>query len=72
VGESPTRNNFYKGDKDMDRYQKDKEKRKEKYMSLHGIKETICGACGGSGYYDHNGSPKCSCCDGTGRERIPR
>ncbi len=26
-----------------------------------------CTACNGSGYYDHNGSPECGCCDGTGK-----
>ena len=26
-----------------------------------------CIACNGSGYYDHNGSPKCSSCNGTGK-----
>lgn len=26
-----------------------------------------CYACAGSGYYDHNGSPKCSGCYGTGK-----
>lgn len=30
-----------------------------------------CGACNGSGRYDHNGSPPCGCCDGTGKERVP-
>jgi len=28
-----------------------------------------CSACNGSGYYDHNGSPKCMACRGTGLER---
>lgn len=28
-----------------------------------------CGACSGSGYYDHDGSPPCGACDGTGKER---
>lgn len=28
-----------------------------------------CGACNGSGHYDHNGSPPCGACDGTGTER---
>lgn len=27
-----------------------------------------CGACNGSGYYDHNGSPKCAACNGSGKE----
>lgn len=26
-----------------------------------------CVACNGSGIYDHNGSPKCGCCEGTGK-----
>ena len=29
--------------------------------------KTICSACGGSGYYDNTGSPKCGSCNGTGR-----
>ena len=34
-------------------------------------KKTIqtCMACNGSGYYDHNGSPKCSACGGKGKVR---
>lgn len=31
-----------------------------------GHKKTKCTACNGSGYYDHDGSPDCGCCDGTG------
>ena len=27
-----------------------------------------CIACNGSGHYDHNGSPPCGACDGTGKE----
>ena len=26
-----------------------------------------CLACNGSGYYDHNGSPPCWSCEGTGK-----
>lgn len=35
------------------------------------MKQSIkkCGACNGSGYYDNNGSPKCSACKGLGIER---
>jgi hypothetical protein len=29
----------------------------------------VCGACSGSGYYDANGSPRCSSCNGLGIER---
>jgi DnaJ-class molecular chaperone len=39
----------------------------EKYVK--GWKLRDCTACSGSGYYDHNGSPKCGSCDGTGKER---
>ena len=28
-----------------------------------------CIACGGTGYYDAKGSPKCSACNGTGKEQ---
>ena len=39
----------------------------ENYIA--GWKLRVCTACSGSGYYDHNGSPKCGCCNGTGKER---
>jgi DnaJ-class molecular chaperone len=39
----------------------------EKFVK--GWKLRKCGACNGSGYYDHNGSPDCGACDGTGKER---
>ena len=29
-----------------------------------------CVACNGSGRYDHDGSPKCSGCDGTGKVSV--
>ena len=31
------------------------------------VKEEKCIACNGSGRYDHQGSPKCSSCEGTGK-----
>lgn len=31
-------------------------------------KPNYCIACNGSGYYDINGSPKCSSCNGTGKK----
>jgi len=37
--------------------------------NVKGKKLESCTACNGSGYYDHNGSPKCSSCNGTGKER---
>jgi len=36
---------------------------------VKGWKLRPCLACNGSGKYDHNGSPNCSSCDGTGKER---
>ena len=35
---------------------------------VFGWKQRKCTACNGSGYYDHNGSPYCGACDGTGRD----
>jgi DnaJ-class molecular chaperone len=40
----------------------------EKYVFGHKLKECI--ACNGSGYYDNTGSPKCSSCNGTGKQRV--
>lgn len=40
----------------------------EKYVKGHRLVK--CSACNGSGYYDHNGSPPCGACGGTGKERI--
>ena len=46
-----------------------KEERKEHFEKyIKGRKQGKCLACNGSGYYDHNGSPKCGSCDGTGKE----
>lgn len=36
---------------------------------IKGWKLRPCTACMGSGHYDHNGSPKCGSCNGTGKER---
>lgn len=36
-----------------------------------GWKLRECTACSGSGHYDHNGSPDCGACGGTGRESYP-
>ena len=47
-----------------------KQARKEYYENyVKGWKLRPCSACNGSGYYDHNGSPDCGSCDGTGEER---
>ena len=40
------------------------EKRKPKY------KKVRCTACNGSGYYDSTNSPKCGCCNGTGKMKV--
>jgi len=48
-----------------------KEERKVNYDKyVKGWKEVNCTACSGSGYYDNNGSPKCSSCNGTGRMKV--
>ncbi len=39
--------------------------------NIHGWKQKICTACNGSGYYDHDNSPECSSCAGTGKETYP-
>lgn len=36
---------------------------------VKGWKTRPCSSCMGTGYYDHNGSPKCSACEGTGKEK---
>ena len=38
---------------------------------VRGWKQVICTACNGSGRYDHNGSPPCSLCKGTGKIKVP-
>lgn len=35
---------------------------------VYGWRLRKCGACNGSGRYDHNGSPPCGACEGTGKE----
>ena len=55
-----------------DAYYSRKMARKEHYENhVKGWKLRACGACNGSGYYDHNGSPKCEGCEppGSGVER---
>jgi len=49
-----------------------KEERKKMYEKHEfGWRLRKCGACNGSGYYDHNGSPPCVACEGTGKEEYP-
>lgn len=46
--------------------------RREHYRKyVEGWKQVPCLACNGSGRYDHNGSPRCASCGGTGKERVP-
>lgn len=53
-------------------YRERKEFRKEYYLKfVCGWKQIKCVACNGSGVYDHDGSPSCECCEGTGKERVP-
>ena len=48
-----------------------KQARKEHYENnVKGWKLRPCSACNGSGYYDHNDSPECCACDGSGKERF--
>lgn len=54
----------------MSTFHERKAERKEYYENwVKGWKLRPCSACNGSGYYDHNGSPDCGACDGTGKER---
>ena len=49
---------------------RERKQRRAEYYEQHikGKKQSICGCCNGSGYYDHSGSPKCGNCNGTGKE----
>ncbi len=50
-------------------YEKYKNHSRLCFLKFHyGMKQRKCGACNGSGRYDHNGSPKCGGCEGTGKE----
>lgn len=58
----------------MSDYHERKKHRTEHFFKyVHGNKLVSCGACNGSGYYDntdrHGRTPKCSSCNGTGKER---
>lgn len=54
----------------MQNFHERKKERTEYYEKyVKGWKLTICISCNGSGYYDHNGSPKCGACEGTGKVR---
>ena len=52
-------------------YSKRKAERVARFNKTAGIKQVTCGACSGSGYYDHfirGRTPKCGNCNGTGKE----
>lgn len=57
----------------MSDFQTRKAERKEYFLKyVYGWKERKCGACAGSGYYDHSirgRTPRCSACEGTGKEK---
>lgn len=54
----------------MSTYHERKAERKAHYEKyIKGWKLRPCVACNGSGRYDHNKSPRCGSCDGTGKER---
>ncbi|WP_019012121.1 hypothetical protein [Deinococcus aquatilis] len=40
------------------------------YPERIGYRLSYCMACNGSGHYDHNGSPRCGACGGSGLERV--
>jgi DnaJ-class molecular chaperone len=48
-------------------YKRKKERTEYYFNHIYKIKKVICGACNGSGKYDHNGSPNCGACNGEGR-----
>jgi DnaJ-class molecular chaperone len=48
-------------------YQERKEWRRRRWRRTHGSRSRTCSACSGSGYYDHDGSPPCGACAGTGK-----
>ena len=49
---------------------KEKQKRIEHFNKyIFGWRLHRCGACSGTGYYDHTGSPPCGACEGTGKTR---
>jgi len=51
-------------------YHRRKQERKEYYLKyVYKYRLRPCIACNGTGYYDNIGSPKCGCCNGTGKER---
>lgn len=51
----------------MPNFHSRKKKRTEHFLKyIYKWKMKPCSACSGSGYYDHDGSPKCGACDGTG------
>lgn len=50
-------------------YQSRKAERTTRYHRNRGVKLGACVACNGSGRYDHNGSPPCGACGGTGKVR---
>lgn len=55
----------------MSNFHERKQQRREWFERfVKGWKLRDCVACNGSGYYDNNGSPRCSGCDGTGKERV--
>jgi len=54
----------------MTTFHERKKMRKDYYEKyIKGWRLRTCMACNGSGYYDNDGSPKCSNCDGSGKER---
>lgn len=53
----------------MDFHQRKKERTAWYMKYVYRWKLRPCTACNGSGRYDNTGSPKCSSCEGAGKER---
>lgn len=55
-----------------DDYHIRKAERTRAYQENLGYVRVPCVACNGSGRYDHDGSPKCGQCNGTGKMRVKK
>lgn len=51
-------------------HERKKERTENFFQNIYRWRLRTCTACNGSGHYDSFHSPKCSSCDGSGRERF--
>lgn len=57
----------------MDYHERKKARTEHYKTNVEGWRLVTCVACNGSGRYDHNGSPDCGSCEGTGKvKRSPK